>query len=145
MRFNNISIFLLMGLLTPVCGICADCPTSNNPPSSAITIGAKGYDCTNTTAYYPIINSNVTTCTKCNDSHAYLVAHTSTYGNCTITYKTCDCIPDYYGTLGKCTRCPSNGITGAAGKTSVTDCFIGGNFSDATGSGKYTDLCYYTE
>lgn len=60
------------------------------------------------------------------------------------------CIQGYYGSGQSCTRCPSSGgvygTTAAAGATTITECYLpsGTAFSDTTGSGTYTDKCYYT-
>ncbi len=69
------------------------------------------------------------------------------------------CAAGYYGTppaiqqignLTGCTECPptSDGAarTSAAGSTANTRCYIanGASFSDTSGSGKYTNSCYYS-
>lgn len=60
------------------------------------------------------------------------------------------CKQGYYGSGQSCTRCPSSGgvygTTALAGATAITECYLpsGTAFSDSTGSGTYTDKCYYT-
>lgn len=60
------------------------------------------------------------------------------------------CNQGYYGSGQSCTRCPSSGgvygTTALAGATAITKCYLssGTEFSDTTGSGTYTDKCYYT-
>lgn len=60
------------------------------------------------------------------------------------------CKQGYYGSGQSCTRCPSSGgvygTTALAGATAITKCYLpsGTAFSDTTGSGTYTDKCYYT-
>lgn len=60
------------------------------------------------------------------------------------------CKQGYYGSEQSCTRCPSSGgvygTTALAGATAITECYLpsGTAFSDTTGSGTYTDKCYYT-
>lgn len=51
----------------------------------------------------------------------------------------------YYGSTGGANSCPVPG-TSVAGATAITNCYIpkGASFSDSTGSGIYTDDCYYT-
>ena len=46
--------------------------------------------------------------------------------------------------LSGCSRCPSGG-TSSAGSTSITSCYIpsGTTFSEASGTGTYTQNCYY--
>ncbi|MDE6481910.1 MAG: hypothetical protein K2L25_03780 [Alphaproteobacteria bacterium] len=59
------------------------------------------------------------------------------------------CKKGYYGSGQSCTRCPSSGgvygTTALAGATAITACYLpsGTTFSDTTGSGTYTDACYY--
>ncbi len=124
----------------------ASCPTGTG---SGTTMGATGYNCEKTSAYYPIIGATFYTCTKCNSSNAYLLEHKSTYGNCDISYYTCECNYGYFGTQGNCSQCPEyeTGKRGsvAAGARTITECYIPGGtgFSDNTGSGTYTDKCFY--
>ncbi len=60
------------------------------------------------------------------------------------------CKIGYYGTGKSCTECPASGgvhgTTSGAGATAITECFLpaGTAFSDGTGSGTYTDNCYYS-
>ncbi|MDE5615864.1 MAG: hypothetical protein K2I81_03470 [Alphaproteobacteria bacterium] len=76
---------------------------------------------------------------------------------CTTTY-TARCQKGYYGaaTLNNlktsctgCTACPSSGgiagTTSGAGALAITECYLpsGSAFSDSTGSGTYTNNCYY--
>lgn len=59
------------------------------------------------------------------------------------------CKKGYYGSGQSCTRCPSSGgvygTTAVAGAIAITACYLpsGTAFSDTTGSGTYTDDCYY--
>lgn len=59
------------------------------------------------------------------------------------------CKKGYYGSGQSCTRCPSSGgvygTTAVAGATAITACYLpsGTAFNDTTGSGTYTDDCYY--
>lgn len=56
------------------------------------------------------------------------------------------CVAGDYGTLGEdffgCWHCPSGGTSIAGSNESITDCYVT-EFSDDTGSGIYTDKCYY--
>lgn len=64
------------------------------------------------------------------------------------------CADGYYQSAGSgatmtCSPCPASGdVTGKSevGNTSITGCYIpsGNKFDDNTGSGVYTDSCYYT-
>ena len=60
------------------------------------------------------------------------------------------CAAGYYGSGVNCTQCPSSGgITGtsvAGDNATITKCYIpsGTSFSDSTGSGTYTNNCYWT-
>lgn len=48
------------------------------------------------------------------------------------------------GNLSGCSRCPSGG-TSSAGSTSITSCYIpsGTAFNETSGTGTYTQNCYY--
>lgn len=59
------------------------------------------------------------------------------------------CSAGYYGsstngTTG-CTACPNGGTSVAGSNTSITSCYLptGTKFSDTSGSGEYTENCYY--
>lgn len=63
------------------------------------------------------------------------------------------CAAGYYGSSTNgytgCTRCPSSGGvygTSAAGSTAITSCYLpsGISFSDDSGSGTYTNNCYFS-
>lgn len=143
--YHTFSICLLSLTISNAFG--AACPTGTG---SGTTIGAINYNCEKTSAYYPIIGSTVYSCTKCNTSNEYLTSHTSTYGNCDITYKTCECYIGYYFKNSSCERCPEYepgkpGSTIAPGATDITQCYIpSSTFSDSTGSGSYASPCYYS-
>lgn len=72
--------------------------------------------------------------------------------NCSTT-KQYRCAVGYYGSstngTSGCTRCSASGgvygTTAAAGSTVITSCYIpsGSSFSDSSGSGTYTENCYY--
>ncbi len=61
------------------------------------------------------------------------------------------CKDGYFYNGTTCERCPSSGgvygLTGKVGAQSRTECYIpsGGSFSDASGSGVFSEDCYYTE
>ncbi|MDE5615699.1 MAG: hypothetical protein K2I81_02605 [Alphaproteobacteria bacterium] len=98
-------------------------------------------------------------CSNCNSSE--WENYGTGYQRRNIAYCSCNscsryysyrCAEGYYGTTSNgtsgCTRCPaSGGIYGmsAAGSTTITACYIpsGTGFSDSTGSGIYTENCYY--
>ncbi|MDE6477738.1 MAG: hypothetical protein K2L95_01400 [Alphaproteobacteria bacterium] len=78
------------------------------------------------------------------------------YCGMTADYDACDCVRDTknctkyrcaggtYGTNQSCTSCPSGG-TSADNSTAITSCYIpsGTAFSDTSGTGTYTQNCYY--
>lgn len=61
------------------------------------------------------------------------------------------CNKGYWGSGTSCAQCPSSGgvygTTADAGATAITECYIpaGTVFSDSTGSGTYTEDCYYNQ
>lgn len=80
--------------------------------------------------------------------------------SCNVTYTLSEygCANGFYSTNASaeenmtCTPCPqitntSTQYTSALGNTSITGCYIpsGASFSDNTGSGTYTNNCYYSE
>lgn len=66
-------------------------------------------------------------------------------GNGTFNSTTCECDCDagYYQDGDTCKPCPPNG-TSEANALAITECYAN-NFEDDTGSGNYTDECYYSE
>jgi len=109
---------------------------------------------------YPDCSNGCTNCdTTAWTEHApgYL---TRVVATCDTTFCTCSkkteyrCAPGYYGVPPSggsgCSLCPSaDGAAGIsdAGSTDITNCRIpsGTAFSYSTGSGTYTDDCYYTK
>lgn len=74
-------------------------------------------------------------------------------GKCIMGNVSYRCAAGYYGASTNgytgCTRCPSSGGvygTSTAGSTSITSCFLpsGTSFSDDSGSGTYTNNCYFS-
>ncbi|MBQ8293809.1 MAG: hypothetical protein IJX89_00265 [Alphaproteobacteria bacterium] len=103
------------------------------------TVTASEYACAS--GYYGTATSDSTGCTICPDNATCLGGNGSTFR----------CAQGYYKNGASCPRCPiSNntyGTTLLLNATSITDCYLpsGTEFSDTTGTGTYTDKCYYTE
>lgn len=74
---------------------------------------------------------------RCNDSQR-------------LTYCENRCKQGYYGSSTACERCLASGgtygTTSGPGASAITECYLpsGTSFSNSTGSGTYTDNCYYT-
>lgn len=71
---------------------------------------------------------------------------------CSTGVATYFCAPGYYGKsnaigTGGCTRCPDGHTSAGGNGTTITSCYIpsGTSFSDDTGSGTYTNDCYWAE
>lgn len=149
---------------------CSDSPdagTTQEPGCSSGSLMGKGsacyYNCTSCKLGYTLVSKSsmgytykkciLSDCVSCASDTSWSTAGTGTEKR---TYRDCDpcdgciestsyrCIADYYGSNGNCTPCPSSG-TSATGSTAITSCYIpsGSRFSDSTGSGTYTDKCYY--
>ncbi|MDE6481767.1 MAG: hypothetical protein K2L25_03050 [Alphaproteobacteria bacterium] len=92
---------------------------------------------------------------KCTTNASYNSLTNTLTAMCNCSAATYKCAVGYYGSpknaSSGCTRCPASGgvygTTGAAGATSITECYLpsGTAFSDAAGSGEYTGNCYYVE
>lgn len=69
-----------------------------------------------------------------------------TTGNVCVDSSDYRCVSGYYGSCGEmmagCWSCPSAGTSDAGSNENITDCYVT-EFSDDTGSGIYTDKCYY--
>lgn len=120
-------------------------------------------DC-GSTSEYGCINNRCAKCKSCSGaSTGTWTPHSTGYQKRTVTTCNCNgtltthteyrCDTGYYGTTSNgtsgCTRCPSSGdIYGSsvASSISITKCYLpsGTGFSNSTGSGTYTDNCYYT-
>lgn len=139
------------------CGLCPYNQTETQCTENCCTNGTTVSDPDENHIILETTNTLTVTCATSSTG--------SNFVHCNKKY-TCKCEQGYYGTpshdfgleigdtgscSGTCTRCPASGgvygTTAAAGATSITECYIpsGTTFSDDTGSGTYTNACYYTE
>lgn len=100
---------------------------------SQCVAGTTTYKCAS--GYYGTATSLSAGCTAC-------PANATCAGGNGSTFR---CNANYYKSGAACQPCP-NGGKSAAGATSITSCYLpsGTTFSDSTGSGTYTENCYYS-
>jgi len=130
---------------------CATCPNGETPILQTVTIStSESY----TYGECKISIKPVSCPTECPDTTWSDVTGQNYQARCdgNLISPACEyqCKIGYYGTGTSCTRCPSSGgvygTTSGAGATKITECFLpaGTAFSDTTGSGTYTENCYYS-
>lgn len=97
-------------------------------------------------------SDGIVTTKSCSNSSLYNPSTKVVSNTCLCGVATPQCDVGYYQSSTRpfaCEPCPSSGgiygTTAAVGATSITECYLpaGREFSDATGSGIYTDDCYY--
>ncbi len=111
-------------LLTPVTQCCNACDSASCTSDTTFSAYRTGYE------------SKSTRMCSC-------------LNGCKVTSTSYRCAAGYYGsstngTTG-CTACPNGGTSVAGSNTSITSCYLptGTKFSDTSGSGEYTENCYY--
>lgn len=100
---------------------------------SKCVAGTTTYKCAR--GYYGTATSASAGCTACPANATCAGGNGSTF----------TCKANYYKNGSTCQPCPNSGKS-TAGSTSITSCYLpsGTTFSDSTGSGTYSDKCYYS-
>lgn len=100
---------------------------------SRCVAGTTTYKCAS--GYYGTATSASAGCTACPANATCAGGNGSTF----------ICKANYYKSGAACQPCPNSGKS-TAGSTSITSCYLpsGTTFSDSTGSGTYSDKCYYS-